>query len=481
MGDAVAVPVAGANGTDQVTASIGGARLLPSPRADTTAWSNTGNAAVGVSNGTSTAAHRSGATARALAQKANFVAHGAALNTPTTVARFRTEGSAYAQAANYQPLFSRAQADAHGDISNLRLQALNQSANPTLNLNWDVGSLGAGTQPAASFAFSRHRITAIQTQGTNGGSGQPDFRNVTSLGFEVLSQNGHPAAISYDAPGSNTVRRWLAGSLQQNGGQLGLGGTPSGFTTKVPLQVARGLPDGVAQATNLKIKVSQTDYAAETPPTAVCRVGEQAGSHGGEGGVRWDPETGTLRFSSMPIDTLSDGTLEKIAGKYRKDALAGGKLQIDPLTYLGTLNGKPYFSGDKVRLLSGNGKTVFRASLPSVVLDRSLASKQGYDMYAPLLNINQIDPQSSVWLKHFKKRNQPDSRYLPELFLGLNTPDSGGNGLWKQGFRTTSEATLSFACKVPDPGTLWSLLAGTGALLLVGGRRRRAAGTARPA
>jgi hypothetical protein len=126
------------------------------------------------------------------------------------------------------------------------------------------------------------------------------------------------------------------------------------------------------------------------------------------------------------------------------DPLNGGYLKIDPLQRMTDASGQSYFSGDTVSLLDKSRDVLFTASLPGVVFDDALFTKQGFNLFAPILNILDANSSTSPWLQDYLSNITIDSLLLPELFIGFNLLNVNGE-LWQQNFDTPVTSLLSFS------------------------------------
>jgi hypothetical protein len=153
--------------------------------------------------------------------------------------------------------------------------------------------------------------------------------------------------------------------------------------------------------------------------------------------LRWDAESRTLSVDPLTVDSLSDGS----SARSFADPLAGGSLRVDPLSYAGRIDGRDYFIGNEVRLAAQDGDTLLRASLPLVVLDEALFAAQGFNLFAPVLNISEVETTNSPWLASYVSTAAASTR-LPELFIGAAPlPDPLD---WTRDFVVPVKGVLSF-------------------------------------
>ena len=353
------------------------------------------------------------------------------------IATLYSSHSTGATAAATEPLFSRAVASSQGWVSGINLR--NISAAPTvssLDFTWNFNTLSLSTQPATTFAYMRDTMTLFQQP-----EGQPG--TTSTVGFVVSSENGE-AEISL-LEGSGTM----------------LSATANSLSFSIPLLSVSG-----NQNITISFQNSHTELSYEAPPRSVRQVGEKVGysGAGGAGGagssqpyLYWNKDINLLTFDPLPIDILAQWGTDGIEQKYSNDPLKGGLLEIDPLVLFMSLDGRKYFSGNEIRLVDNQQKVLFEATLPTLVFDDSLLD-QGFNMFAPILNILQAYTDNAPWLQDYFTRLGAGPAIIPELFMGFDSPLNAGPNLWDSSFNTPVKGVLSFAgilkTTVPAPDTL---------------------------
>ncbi len=387
---------------------------------------------------------------------------GGKLSNESILASFMTAQSTLAAAFSPEPLFGRSAASTQGAAFGINLYkeegvGLNNSS---LNLVWDFDQFALWSTPASSLAYVRETITTVQV--TQGGQFRFD-----EVGFLSYIENGVATTQAFDLPGSPVVSNWLASNLDWGVGTLTLASDAKPLAVSIPLLDA--FNEGFE---NLALAIFSThrELSYEAPPRAVIQVEEAAGHRvaGDESDpqIHWDPDNGVLSFDSIPIDLLDNrDTWGSSSREYLTDSLLGGFLEIDPLRYVGTFDGRQYFTGGDLRLVDGEENLVLTASVPTLVFEDALHAYQGFNGFAPLLMIGQNDASDSRWLADFLEHITVDSFYLPELFIGFDTMPIGD-----QSFSTPVSAFLSFAGPfsgtVPEPSVLWLLCGGLMLLVL---------------
>lgn len=154
-------------------------------------------------------------------------------------------------------------------------------------------------------------------------------------------------------------------------------------------------------------------------------------------------------------------------------------LEIDPLQLITSYDGREYFAGKELRLVDKNGNVLYRASLPNLVFDDRLFESQGFNMFAPILNILEADENNSNWLRDYLSKTGLDSLLLPELFIGFDPVDNAGN-IWKHNFNAAAKTILSFGgapltapTAVPLPNSFILFALGLAGLSIIGQSRKR--------
>ena len=220
---------------------------------------------------------------------------------------------------------------------------------------------------------------------------------------------------------------------------------------------------------------AHTELSDEAPPRAVQQVGEKAG-YSGTGSsppalLHCDKENNRLTFERLPINSLADLETDGIEQKYSGDPLEGGFLEIDPLVRFMSLDGREYFSGEtensQIRLLDRQEKVLFSATLATLVFEDDV-SDQGFNLFAPILDILEADTSHSPWLQDYFTRLGAESSIIPELFVGFDIANTASSNPWESSFNRPVRAALSFGGVLTVP-EISRAAASTALALLVGG------------
>jgi hypothetical protein len=228
----------------------------------------------------------------------------------------------------------------------------------------------------------------------------------------------------------------------------------------------------------LGIDNTHTEISYEAPPAAAYQVEDKIGHFAPDsksGQVHWDADRKILSFDDLSINTLTN----EFNQHYENDPLNGGMLEIDPLQLITSYDGREYFAGKELRLVDKNGNVLYRASLPNLVFDDRLFESQGFNMFAPILNILEADGNNSNWLRDYLSKTGLDSLLLPELFIGFDPVDNAGN-IWKHNFNAAAKTILSFGgaplkvpTAVPLPNSFILFALGLAGLSIIGQSRKR--------
>lgn len=381
--------------------------------------------------------------------------------------------STTATVAAAEPLFSRGIASGSGEISGVHVIAAGDHDPPgadsgavlNLELVWDIANLSVQTRSGSALALSQHIVNVIQR--TDAGT------SVTPIGFSLLLDNDKASATFFEPPESTAVESWFhdnlgfafATPLLPN--TLVVNNAPGRFTVPMTLFDSS---DGNPQEIELAVVSRHTDLSFEAPPRAALQTAEKAGFEGSSSEhpieLHWDHDANTLSFDPMPINVLTSEHMNAVSPEYQNDPLLDGTLEIDPLSRLAPFDGREYFSGDDLRLVSADGDVLLTASLPLLVFEQGLSHLQGFNLFGPILAISEIALGPSVWLEDYHSHLDFASLLLSELFIGFDTSGLGDDP-WSQDFDASVHGVLSFATtKVPEPNSLALLIAAFIALMV---------------
>lgn len=388
-----------------------------------------------------------------LAESSAMVAIPANLN--NTIGTFYSSFDTSATAIFSSPLFSRSTASGQGSI----YAWVSPSESSNLNLDWQINQLSLKAEPTSTFSYMSDVVNVVR-QTTQG------LVRETVAGFYTFLENGKQTmGFLGDNAVSQTFKNWFDDNTVLAGNQLRLN------NSAVSLSVDISLPKHESPFF-IGIETFHTEASYEAPPVATNRVDERIGYSGvgpNSNQLHWDADTGTLSFDRLPINKLTTF----FGSQYPDDPLSGGYLEIDPLQLMTQADdGRDYFSGKEIRLFDNNDNVIFRASLPSIVFDDAIFDKEGFNIFAPILNILEADPNASKWLKDYLSKATIDSLLLPELFIGFDPEDE--ENIWNDSFSAPVKSYLSFAGvqSVPEPGELMLLALGFLALALTLRKRR---------
>ncbi|NOQ15142.1 MAG: hypothetical protein GQ583_11790 [Methyloprofundus sp.] len=375
-------------------------------------------------------------------------------NDGSVVANFNSIFSTSATSFSSEPLFSRAAALSQSSV--IAVVAAAPPFDPSiLNLEWEFNAFSLQAEPTSAFAYIRDTINIVQSVGDTG-------VQVMELGFYTFLENGKQTiGFLGDSAVTQVLESWFDSNTTQAGNQVTLNISPDNLNIDFALTPQEFLV--------LRIDHEHTEISYEAPPVAIRQVEEKVGHlalSDDNDQVYWDASAGVLSFDSLPINTLTT----QLNQQYDNDVLNGGYLEIDPLKLLTNADGRDYFLGEELRLVDKNDNIIYRASLPSIVFDDALFADQGFNMFAPILNILEVNLNASDWLQdnHLDKLNF-SSLLLPELFIGFD-PLNSGDGIWNQDFNAPVTTFLSFSgvpSAIPEPSVFLLYMLALVNLLLI--------------
>ncbi|MCB1800533.1 MAG: PEP-CTERM sorting domain-containing protein [Gammaproteobacteria bacterium] len=433
---AAPAPLASTESRIAVHAGLDGVFVVPNAAAFLYAVSDAETKASSVLDGDRRlSSHIADSSAQATIERTELLVDGGPAETTQHITSIFLDHFTYAEALTDTPLGAWGKASSLVGFENVL--AVPGMPGASLDLAWQIDRLAVRTEPTSALSVVHHLATVTQKP-LDGNAAQ---ELSTMVGFSILSQNGQQVITTYDLPGSTAIRDWLTGIIGDNPNS----GISAGPVVEIPLtsqfiDPVYGLP-----VVNLGLEVSHAEYSIEAPVSAVTRVAEQAGSVGNDAAAHWDAATRSLTFDHIPINVLSNDAQRWVAGQYRHDPLAGGHLEIDPLVYAGALGEDRYFIGNEIRMVGPDGNVLFWAALPTLKFDDKLIAEQGFNLFAPLLNLDWQEGNGSTWLDRFSKRMGNYDLFIPELFIGLDIPDSLGDAWMETSFDTSVDALLSFA------------------------------------
>lgn len=387
----------------------------------------------------------------------------------STQTYFQTAFSTRVETLTTGPLFSKASANGQG----LVISTVSPDAQ-TLNFTWEwekSNPFTIQTNPTASFSYVTDVINVVQLSPTS------SLAKTTTIGFRISMENGKVTThfTDYSRYSNGTVVNDIKGDIEQwfgtkindmIPGQVTLKDDAGSLTVEIPL-----LQNLSNNFTILAIENLHEELSIEAPPRATNQVDENAGSLDDNGAqLSWDADTGTLTIAPVVIDLLNDRSSNRFNDKFADDPLNGGFLEIDPLQWVKDADGRKYFTGDQVRLLDKDNNVLFRASLPSLVFEDELFELQGFNLFAPILNILETNTGTSQWLQDYTSKISIDALLLPELFIGFDPMGMGsGDSFWNKNFSTSARAILSFSgipSNIPEPLSIYLVMIGLIALMI---------------
>ena len=374
-------------------------------------------------------------------------------NLNNTVGTFYSAFDTSATAFSSQPLFSRSSAIGQSSI----YAWITPSLSSSLNLDWQINQLNLIAEPTSTFSYMSDIVNVVQQTASG-------LVRETVGGFYTFLENGKQTiGFVGDNVVSQAFKSWFDSNTTLAGNQLTLN------QNAVSLSVDISLPKHETPFF-LGIETFHTEASYEAPPVATNQVDEKIGYLGSgadSNQLHWDANSGTLSFDRLPINTLTTF----FGSQYPDDPLYGGYLEIDPLQLLTQADGRDYFFGKEIRLVDSKGKILFKASLPSIVFDNELFKKNGFNLFAPILNILAADPSASKWLQDYLSKSNINSLLLPELFIGFD-PNNGD--VWSDSFSAPVKTVLSFTGvqSVPEPSVIMLLAFGFIALIVTLRKKR---------
>ncbi len=380
------------------------------------------------------------------------VGSGGVFADPVPLVTVTTESQTAAVAETAEPLFARSEVRSEATIEGIVLQSLFQPCcllppddfAPELRLTWDVSTWQLQADALGGFAFLRETVTVTQAIG--------DTLVSETVGFATTVHNGQASFAVVDPLGTSDLVPWILGNFAQAGSLLWLGDDAPSVTAAVPLTntfVQSGEPLA------LSISTEQLAIAAEAPPRAAQRTAAAAGLPAGQPATAWatwDPAQQRLAFQPIPIRGLwrDDGFAADPA--YANDPLRGGFIELDPFIRIWDGDAYDLFWTGELRLLGGDGEIVLRLDLSGAAFEDGLFEAQGFNLFAPILSVTDIEPTASPWLTDYLVDSRLLVDLLPELFIGLDL--SGLEDPWAQPFAVPAWGVLSFAGPRPPRGPL---------------------------
>ncbi len=385
-------------------------------------------------------------------------------NNRVNLATIRAVHNTATAARNSAPFTGKAKASSRNAISGISIirndsNTLNtSSATPSkqvdsktlLNVSWTINQLELQSFPSVAFAFLRDTVEIVQQV--------DDQWSIDQIGFIIYVENGKTTRIPIDSTGNESIATWLREHIvsTENGATV----SPDS-TLSVPIVLMD--TNDPTKSVLLDIQNIHTEASYETPPRAVPQTGGKVGyapDAAAATNIHWNSENKTLTFDSASINILTNGKANRFTSSSPDDVLLGGSLTIDPLLYLTNYENREYFTGSTLKLFDRDDVLLLQASLPTMVYEDTLSSYQGYDLFAPILNIQQAELGRSEWLDTFLSEIGIDSDYIPELFVDLGPID---DDVWLRSFDTQGTVILSFASpylRVFAPSPLFLLLPG---------------------
>ncbi|MCK7580415.1 MAG: hypothetical protein MZV65_35400 [Chromatiales bacterium] len=359
---------------------------------------------------------------------ADQVVFGGAIAMNEPIVAFHGSSETWAVAGFTEPLFARAAALSQGILDGAILGGLGSGS--SLDLSWNLERLALEVEPAGGLALLSQRVQFFQV------SKEELEKSLGEVSLLIWLEDGKASLRVFD--GSNLIV-----FQGQVGNQLTLG-----LDTLIKASIA--LPtteDSIA----LRIVDTRTEVSMAAAPRASIPVLTGVGSsfafeRNDTPRMRWNPDTGILSFDSLPINWRGGVISDK-----EDDALfLGGKIEIGDFHYIGESGGRRYFTGSKITLTDSQGRPMFSASLPALVLENSLFQVHGFNFFAPILNVLDVKTSNSRWIDGFMDLLTLDAPYLPEIFLGVDDLALKDQS-WQTEFSAPINGLLSFAGLIHPP------------------------------
>lgn len=407
------IPLATTSSNQKITATIKGSSLL---YGEAIVKTNSYALALSLNPGTLTYPAIHSALASAEVQIPNDGA---------TIATFNSAFNTTAKTFSSEPLFSRSAATGQSSV-----YAVATASSPAIiNLDWTFNELSLRAEPTSTFAYISDTVHVVQATTTG--------IQETVTGFFSFLENGkQTTGFLGNTDVTQVLKNWFDSNTTQAGNQVTLNANPDKLNIDIALAPQQEL-------FLLRIDDVHTEISYEAPAVATKQTDEKIGhlaSHGDHNRLHWDKNTGLLSFDRLPINLLTNDLNQQ----YADDQLSDGYLEIDPLQLAINLDGRKYFVGNEFRLVDNNGDVLYRASLPGIVFDDTLFANQGFNLFAPILNILEAKPDESNWLQDYLTKVNIASLLLPELFIGFN-PANSNDDMWQQSFDAPTTTFLSFS------------------------------------
>ncbi len=405
------------------------------------------------------------------------VVSGGVFPDPVPLAAFTTESRTSAVAETAEPLFARSQVRSDGTVPNITVQSLFQPCclpppddfQPGLQLTWDIGTWQLQADALGGFAFLRETVTVSQAIG--------DALITDTIGFATTVHNGQASFAVIDSLGTSGLAPWIIENAALSGSLLWLDDPPA-VTIQVPFASAFVQ---TGQPLTLSVASEHLAISAEAPPRAALRTAATAGQPAGHPPTAWavwDPARQMLAFSPLPVSVLSRGQGLATDPAYADDPFRGGFIELDPLIRIWDGDAYDLFWTGALRLVGADGQILMRIDLSGAAFEAGLFDAQGFNLFAPILSVTDIEATASPWLTDYLLDSRLNPDLLPELFIGLDV--AGFEDPWAQPFQVPAWGMLSFAgnrqttgpLPVTAPAVPWTMAAWLIALAVW--RRRRA-------
>lgn len=375
---------------------------------------------------------------------------GELITADASLVRFTVNGATWTAMSAAEPMFSRASAVSEGILEG---SVIKNPGPAWLDVVWDIQRLELAATSNGAMAFVSERIEVFSL--TPAGK-----QSIAEAGLVSWLTNGNAILRLFNGTDSYTGQAMV-------GDRLELSPARTAVTLPLPPQI-----DALA----IRVLSTHTEISVAAAPRATIPVLAGAGNLYGPAQatpmMHWNAAAGTLDFDPIPV-IWHQGALTLAP----QDPLKDGEMEISGLHYVGSSDGRRYFTGGVVTLRDRFGIALLTVSLPMLVFEDSLFSHQGFTGFAPLLQVLATDLNRSAWVDEFLDLMTLDASYIPELFIGLNGL-SLTDARWDSSFSVPIKALVSFAgaaaeLDLPVPATV--SLCGIGALLIAVRRRRRAA------